>query len=175
MMGHSMGGYITLMFHKLFPEKLLGFSLFHSHPFSDSEETKKKRMREIDFVKRDKKDLIAKFNIPNAFADNNLNILKDKIQNSISIALNTETEGIIANLKAMMNRPDLSESLAKSNIPFLCIVGKHDNYINFETVVPTIKLPQTSEFHILENSGHMGFIEEEEKSIQIINRFINQL
>ena len=173
MIGHSMGGYITLMFHKLFPEKLSGFSLFHSHPFADTEETKKKRSREIEFVKSGKKDLIAKLNIPNAFAKLNLEQFKVSVQNAIDIALKTSERGIIANLNAMMNRPDLSKSLCKSIIPFLYIAGKKDNYIEYDVVVPKIKLPKNSELITLENSGHMGFIEEKEKSLQIVIKFIN--
>ena len=53
MVGHSMGGFLTLMFHKLYSELLSGFCLFHSHPFADTEATKKKRLREIEFVKND--------------------------------------------------------------------------------------------------------------------------
>ena len=172
MIGHSMGGYITLMFHKLFSEMLYGFSLFHSHPFADTEETKKKRLREIAFVKAGKKDLIATFNIPNAFATDNLTRFQKEIEKAKSIALQTSEEGIIVNLHAMMNRPDLSKSLLKSKIPFLLIAGRKDNYINYNTVIPKIKLPKNSELKVLENSGHMGFIEEMEVSLRMIEEFV---
>jgi pimeloyl-ACP methyl ester carboxylesterase len=38
MLGHSMGGYITLAFAKNFPQYLCGFGLLHSTAFADSEE-----------------------------------------------------------------------------------------------------------------------------------------
>jgi len=38
MLGHSMGGYITLAFAEKFPERLLGFGLVHSTAAADSEE-----------------------------------------------------------------------------------------------------------------------------------------
>jgi pimeloyl-ACP methyl ester carboxylesterase len=172
MIGHSMGGYVTLMFHKLFPEKLSGFSLFHSHPFADSEETKKKRMREISLVQDGKKDLIAKVNIPNAFANENLERFKKDVDKATQIALSTPPDGIIANLYAMMNRPDLSESLRKTEIPFLYITGKKDNYISFDNVASAVKLPVNSDFCVLEQSGHMGFIEEEDLSLRFIENFL---
>lgn len=175
MIGHSMGGYVTLMYHKLFPENLYGFSLFHSHPFADTEETRKKRLREIDLVNDGKKELIAKFNIPNAFNKSNLSALNDSIQNAIAIALKTPVNGIIANLKAMLNRPDLSESLFKSTIPFLFILGEQDNYIDLNSIIPKIILPQKAKLHVLEHSGHMGFIEEKEISLKVINQFINTI
>ncbi len=172
LIGHSMGGYLTLMFHKLYPELLSGFCLFHSHPFADTKETKKKRLREIDFVNEGKKDLIAKFNIPNAFANENRTSFKAEIQITVNIALQTPKEGIIANLQAMKSRPDLSESLQQSQIPFLLIAGKKDNYIDCNSIIPKIKLPENSELCVLENSGHMGFIEEKEMSLKIISHFI---
>ena len=174
MIGHSMGGYITLMFHKLFPEKLSGFSLFHSQPFTDINETKKKRLREINLVNDGKKDLIAKFNIPNAFADINLIKFKDSIKTATEIAIKTSDKGIIANLFAMMNRPDLSKSLKNSKIPFLYILGKEDNYIDYSSIVSKIELPENSELIKLENSGHMGFIEEKEKSVEIVSQFLDK-
>ncbi len=172
MIGHSMGGYITIMFHQLYSNMLSGFSLFHSHPHADTEETRKKRSREIELVKDGKKDLIAKVNIPNAFASDNLTTFKKEIEATTQIALNTPAEGIIANLHAMMNRPDLSESLAKTKLPFLFIVGKKDNYVDFNSVVPKVKLPEHSSLCVLENSGHMGFIEEKEKSLTCIEDFL---
>lgn len=36
--GHSMGGYVTLAFAEKYPENLLAFGLFHSTAFPDSEE-----------------------------------------------------------------------------------------------------------------------------------------
>jgi len=173
MVGHSMGGYVTLQFHKQYPNVLSGFCLFHSHPFADSEETKKKRLREIELVKEGKKDLIAKFNIPNAFNSKNLDNLKSNIIDAIDIAIQTPNEGIIANLHAMMNRSDLSESLEKTDLPFIYIAGKYDNYIDYNTVIPKIKLPKKSTLVTLENSGHMGFIEEKELAFNILSKFIN--
>jgi pimeloyl-ACP methyl ester carboxylesterase len=175
MVGHSMGGYVALMFHKLFPEKLIGFSLFHSHPFADSEETKKKRKREISLVQDGKKDLIAKVNIPNAFADENLEKFKKDVDIATEIALKTPANGIIANLYAMMNRPDLSESLANTNLPFLFIVGEKDNYIDFNSIIPKVKLPEYSKLCILKNSGHMGFLEEKVKSFTSLTQFIDSI
>lgn len=174
MVGHSMGGYLTLMFHELYPDLLSGFCLFHSHPFADTEETKKKRIREIEFIKDGKKTLIATLNIPNAFASDNLDQFKPEIEHAIQIAVKTPEEGIIANLYAMMNRPDLSESLANSKIPFLYLAGKKDNYIDFNTLIPKVKIPVNSELQILENSGHMGFIEEKKNALICIDHFIVQ-
>jgi len=172
MIGHSMGGYLTLMIHKLYPSLLSGFCLFHSHPFSDTKQIKNKRLREIEFVKDGKKNLIASFNIPNAFATDTLNLYQTEIENATKIAINTTEKGIIANIYAMMNRPDFSEFLKNSKIPFLYIAGKKDNYIDYNSVIPKVLLPKKSKLCVLEKSGHMGFIEEKKEAVNIIVQFI---
>lgn len=173
LIGHSMGGYLTLMFHHLFPKKLSGFCLFHSHPFADSVEKRKNRLREMDLIKDGKKNLIASINIPNTYANENAIAFSSEIEKAKAIVSQAPDEGIIANLHAMMTRPDLSESLAASELPFLFIVGKKDNLIDFQTIVPNIKMPLNSELIVLENSGHMGFIEEKNTVLYHIKNFID--
>ena len=175
MIGHSMGGYVTLMIHKLHPEKLFAFCLFHSHPFADTAQIKKRRLREIEFVNQGKKELIATMTIPNAFARINLEVLEKEINKTIKIALQNTEQGIVCNLHAMRKRDDLSESLKKSEIPFLLILGKHDDYIDCNTIVSKIKLPPKTSVFVLNNSGHMGFIEEKVKSLEIIRDFALKL
>ena len=43
MIGHSMGGYVTLSFAEKYIERIFAFILFHSHPFADTEETRTNR------------------------------------------------------------------------------------------------------------------------------------
>ena len=52
MIGHSMGGYITLAFAEKFPEKLKGLGLFHSTAYADSEEKKVGREKRISTLFR---------------------------------------------------------------------------------------------------------------------------
>src|ERR1700728_3502684 len=49
--GHSLGGYITLALAEKYPKLLNGFGLFHSSAFADTEEKKQARLKSIDFIK----------------------------------------------------------------------------------------------------------------------------
>ncbi|OFX28309.1 MAG: hypothetical protein A2033_18880 [Bacteroidetes bacterium GWA2_31_9] len=173
LIGHSMGGYATLAFAKKYPEKLSGFCLFHSTSFADSTEKKLARNKEIDLVKKGKKELICSVNIPNAFAEKNLISFKENVQIAIDIAKNISDIGIIVALEAMKKRADMTDFLSYTNLPFLLILGGLDNYISYENVGLKIKLPINGKLVCLENSGHMGFIEEKEESLKIITQFIN--
>ena len=172
--GHSMGGYVSLAFAENYPGRLLGFSLFHSTPFADTEEKKISRNREIELVKQHKKDLIINTNILKLFADDNHELLKNEIDRSTMIARKTSEEGIIAALEGMILRPDRSGIIKKSPMPFLLILGSKDNHIPFETVKTKLELNQSGELAVLENSGHMGFVEEPVKSADIIQSFVQR-
>lgn len=174
LIGHSMGGYVTLAFTELYNERLLGFSLFHSTPFPDTLEKKQSRDKEIELVKQNKKDLIINTNVSKVFADDNLDILQEDVERVKEIARKTSDEGIIAALEGMKLRPDRSEIIKKSNIPFMLILGKKDNHIPFENMMSRIEVNQMGELNVLENSGHIGFIEEPGKSADLIKSFVQK-
>jgi len=50
-----------------------------------------------------------------------------------------------------------------------------DNYIPCDFIQSKVNLPSNAEVVILNNSGHMGFVEEEDLSSKILVDFINSL
>lgn len=172
LIGHSLGGYVTIAFLELFPERLNGFSLFHAHPLPDTPETIEKRKREINLVLEGRKDMICNVNIPNAFANDNLDKLKEEVEFAKEIARQTPDKGIVATLNGMMVRPDRRKLLAGTSSPFLWILGEKDNYIPYETIIEKVGLPENGKLVTLENSGHQGFMEEKDAVLKAILAFI---
>ncbi len=172
LVGHSMGGYVTLAFLELYQEYLSGYCLFHSHPMPDSPETLAKRDREIKIVQSGKKFLMYPENVSLMFANQNLVKFSEALQRSKDIASKIRDEGIIAALNGMKLRPSRIPVMEKGQVPCLWILGRLDNYINCETILTGINLPSNARVVILENSGHLGFIEEEEQSVKVIREFI---
>jgi pimeloyl-ACP methyl ester carboxylesterase len=174
MTGHSLGGYITLAFVELYPEMLSGYCLFHSHPLADTREALEKREREIALVKAGRKDLMYPGNIAKMYAAANLNRFPDALKRSKEIASSISGEGIIAVLRSMMMRSSRLAVMEEGKVPCLWILGEMDNYINCELVKSKVKLPENAELVVLENSGHLGFIEEEKKSLELLMRFVSR-
>jgi len=173
--GHSMGGYATLAFAEIYPEVTLGFILFHSHALPDTQEKKINRDREIELVRAGKKMQIVNTNIPNAFAEESLEKFAEEVDYAREIASYTPDDGIISALEGMKIRPDRRRVLSESAVPVLIIAGMKDNYIPFEVAASHFNLaPKHSEL-ILENSGHMGFMEEKEKSLQGLRKFLKKI
>ncbi len=173
LIGHSMGGYVALAFAEKYPEYLKGLVLFHSVPFSDTEDKKANRDREIDMVWQGKKKLLINTNIPKGFADMNLQRLKTEISKAKKIGRNTPDAGIVALLEGMKQRPDRTAVITGCTVPFLWILGRKDNYIVFSQVYQRIKpLIDDQQLAVLDNSGHMGFIEEPQRSLEILKDFL---
>jgi pimeloyl-ACP methyl ester carboxylesterase len=173
--GHSLGGYVALAFLELYPGMLKGYCLFHSHPFADRPETIEKREKEIKVVRAAKKYLLYPENISQMYAKVNLDKFREELQRSKDIASTIRDEGIIAVLNGMMNRPSRLNFMEAGKVPCLWILGRMDNYISCEEVQTKVNLPANANVVILENSGHMGFIEEEDLSVKIITDFVQGL
>lgn len=175
LVGHSLGGYITLAFLDLFPGYLSGYCLFHSQPFADTPEALEKRIREINIVKMGKKNLMYPDNVIRMFAPTNLEKFSGALQRSKNIASHIPGEGIIAVLKGMMERPSRKTIMEEGRVPCLWILGSMDTYIPYDSIQARVNLPSNAETIILKNSGHLGFIEEEELSVITVTRFVNIL
>jgi pimeloyl-ACP methyl ester carboxylesterase len=175
LVGHSLGGYAALASLELYPEMLSGYCLFHSHPFADSPEALDKRRREIKLVRAGKKDMMYTDNVSKMFGPSNLAKFSNALKRSKKIASSICGEGIVAVLKGMMARPSRVEVMEKGEVPCLWLLGEMDNYINCEVIQTRVKLPSNAEVALLKNSGHLGFIEEEDLSVKILRDFIKRV
>lgn len=173
--GHSMGGYATLAFAEIYPEVTLGFVLFHSHALADPPEKKTNRDRTVNLVRAGKKDQVIRNHCPRTFANDNLERLKADVAFASGIAADTPEEGIIAALEGMKIRPDRRRVISGSAVPVMYIAGRKDNFISMETAKSHFNLAPEQENLILEESGHMGFIEERGKSLEGLSGFLKKI
>ncbi len=69
LIGHSMGGYISMAFAEKYPDKLSGLGLFHSSTYADSPEKKESRDKNILFIQKNGAALFVEEAIPGLFSD----------------------------------------------------------------------------------------------------------
>ncbi len=174
LVGHSMGGYVALAFCERHAEMLDGLVLLSSTPNADTPEKAENRRREIALVKSGKKDLLAQVAPAAGFAEQNRARMKDAIEDLTEQVLVTEDEGVVALLNGMIQRRDQNQMLRESSVRQLFILGCHDPYIPQEAAVKmTTEQPQ-AQVVWLENSGHMGFLEEPEATAEALLDFVNR-
>ena len=172
MVGHSMGGYISLAFCEKYPERLDGVVLLSSTPNPDTELKRENRRREIALVKSGKKGTLAHTAAEAGFAEQNRRRLKSYIDDLEECVHITEDEGIIALLGGMMGRKDQNEMLRKLAVPQLFILGRKDGYIVPEVAEAMVAAHPQAEVAWMENSGHMSFIEEAETCAKALLDFV---
>lgn len=173
MIGHSLGGYVTLAFAEHHPELLQGIGLFHSTSFADSDEKKINRDKAVDFIEKYGNEKFVANLFPSLFSPSNTQKLNKQIAYFVRDAAKTDATAVIYTTKAMKNRPDRREILEKVDFPVLFIIGKDDASIPLQQSLMECYLPAESMVCFLENVGHMGMIEAPEKSRAFTEQFIN--
>lgn len=168
LIGHSMGGYITLAFAELYPVTLNGFGLLHSSAYADDEEKINTRKKAISFIKENGTAAFLKTSIPNLFYDAHKS--QENINTLIEKGNNFPPEVLIQQYNAMIARPDSTSILKTFTAPILFIMGEHDKAVPFAHSLQQSHLPQIAYVNILRNVAHMGMLEEP----KLVNKFLGE-
>lgn len=169
MIGHSMGGYISLAFAKQFPTNLKGLCLMNSTALPDSEEKKLHRDRAIKAVKQNPKTFV-RIAIPMLFSEKNRERLKIAIEKVIEEALKIEHQGIIAALEGMKIRKDQTSIYKTANFPIQLIIGEQDSALDYNSLIEQAK---HTKVEIVEfPDGHMSHLENKNELIETLTSFI---
>ena len=174
MLGHSMGGYITLAFAKKYPEQLTAFGLVHSTAFADNEEKKKNRERAITLIEEYGPWSFLKTTIPNLFGSAFKERHPEKVEELVLSSQQFSKEALQQYYRAMMNRPDASEVLKSNRLPVLFVIGTEDIAAPMADVLEQSRLPLNPYIHVLQNIGHMGMWEATDEMNKLLLAFINK-
>lgn len=169
-LGHSMGGYITLALTEKYPQLVKAFGLVHSSAYADSEEKKAARQKSIEFIQTHGAYDFLKTAIPGLFMQPENN---KTCEDLVEAGRNFTPEALVAYYTAMINRPDRTAILKTCTQPVLFIMGQYDKAVPFEQSLEQSHLPQQSHVYILRNSAHMGMWEEAEKTTEALLEFLD--
>ena len=175
LIGHSMGGYITLAFAEKYPELLNSFGLFHSSAYADSEEKVATRKKAIDFISKNGTEAFLKTSVPNLFCEETKKEKPELITQLLNIAKTISPEVLKQYYEAMIARPDRASVLKTFPNPILLIAGKFDTAVPIHTSLEQFGIPAISTVHILQHSGHMGMWEEVTLSNSFLTDFLGTL
>lgn len=170
--GHSMGGYITLALVETCWNHVSAFGLFHSSAYADNEEKKLIRRKGIEFMNQHGAYEFLKTVIPNLFSPDSKEQIPGSIEELINLGHNFSTPALVSYYEAMIRRPDRTELLRKAIVPVLFIMGKYDKAVPPEDGLEQCHLPGKSYIYILRNSGHMGMLEEKDECNAILDKFL---
>ncbi|MDF2067203.1 alpha/beta hydrolase [Bacillus sp. Cr_A10] len=165
MLGHSLGGYITLAFAEKYSERLNGFSLIHSTGFPDSEEAKKGRDTSALKIDDEGIEVFVDGLIPKLFAPNNVKSHQNLVEEAIKIGYSTSPIGAKNALMAMRDRKDRREIINITKLPVVLVAGAEDQLIPSEKTFTAygVNIKQV----VLKDVGHMSMYEAPKELVKI--------
>lgn len=169
MIGHSMGGYVTLAFARKYAHLLQGFGLLHSTALPDDEARKQKRDQAIRVIDEKGPLFYARQFIPPLFMPDTA---PETIAPCLAAADTFGAVGLQQALLAMKNRPDLTGLLRETTLPVFFGIGKHDSLIPADVMLQQAVSTNRAYVALLQHSAHMGHIEEAEALAAHIVRFV---
>ena len=156
LIGHSMGGYVTLAFARQFPEMLRGLVLVGTKAGADSAEAAAGRRALAEKVKTDGVQVVVEAMAPKMLAAGNRDVrMGEEVR---AIMASSKPLGVVGALLGMAERPDATALLAHIAVPTLVITGEDD------TLVPPAESKKLAEairgarLEVIARAGHLvGF------------------
>ena len=169
LIGHSLGGYVTLALLELMGAKLKAVGLFHSTAYPDDADKKEARNRTITFLKKHGVEKFVASFVPPLFPENRREELAEEIENAIQEANRCSLNGLVAFAGAMRDRKDRLEILKAFQGPKLMIAGTEDGAVKIHA--SREQNEAFTQFIELEGVGHMGMIEKKALTLQLVRDF----
>jgi pimeloyl-ACP methyl ester carboxylesterase len=171
MLGHSMGGYVTLAFAEAYPERLTAFGLIHSTAYADNDEKKAARLKSITFIREHGAAEFMKTTIPNLFSQRFNTDHQNQVDELIAQSNQFTAEALIAYYTAMINRPDRTHVLKQTTAPVLFFIGEEDKAVNPDDALAQTALPVVCMAKLVPGIAHMGMLEATTELNQTIGEF----
>jgi pimeloyl-ACP methyl ester carboxylesterase len=168
LVGHSLGGYISLALAKMNSPKIKGLCLLNSTSYADSEERKILRTRAIKMARTNLKNMVQ-ISIANLFYQENILLFSKEIEALKKEALKTSLQGYLAAQEGMKLRPNSSDFLKNATFKKLLIIGEKDPVIDMNLSLDEAKLTSTNFF--IFDGGHMSYIENKDALLASLQSF----
>ncbi|GAB3227415.1 alpha/beta hydrolase [Algoriphagus aestuariicola] len=167
--GHSLGGYVTLALLELMGSRLKAVGLFHSSSYADSPDKKATRNKAILFLKKHGVDKFVSSFVPPLFPEGSSEEFKEEIAWAIEDGKRSTLSGLIAFTGAMRGRKERLDVLRDFSGPKLLIAGTEDGAVKIEA--SRKQKDVFTHYFELQGVGHMGMVEKREETLELIREF----
>ncbi|SFQ41142.1 alpha/beta fold hydrolase [Parafilimonas terrae] len=174
MLGHSMGGYVTLSYAEKYAHKLQAFGLVHSTAFADSEEKKQIRKRGIEIMETYGGYAFLKTTTPNLFTTGFKKKHNEIVKELIEEGRHFKKENLQQYYYAMMNRADKTSVLKNTVLPVLFVAGTEDAAAPLNDVLKQVHAPEIAYIHIINNMAHQSLLEVPVELNSVLKNFIDE-
>ena len=174
-LGHSLGGYISLALAQAYPESILAFGLINSTSRADSDEKKANRAKTVEFINKYGAAFFLQAFVPNLFTQANQKKLSKQVSSVLKMGIDLPDSVLTSYMVAMRERPDLSELLTSYD-HVLLVAGLLDQHFSYKDIMLEIGLlKHHKNGHIFENIAHMSMFEDKKRLELVIADFLDKL
>jgi 3-oxoadipate enol-lactonase len=170
--GLSMGGYVTLAFYKLFPERVHALVLADTRASADTSETKQTRVQQAERALKEGMAGITTDMMPKLLRAETLTERPDIVVRLREMMMSINPRGAAEALKAMATRDDQTNLLSSITVPTLIVVGRDDAITSVKDSELMHKAIRDSQLEVIEKSGHVSNLEQVEQFNRILREFL---
>jgi 3-oxoadipate enol-lactonase len=152
--GHSMGGYVTLAFAQAYPNRLSGLGLLATQSAADNAERRQSRYKAAEAVHHKGARVVASSMV------NTLTPRQELVQPITDLIMRAHPQGIVGSLKGMAERPDLTGELSNIQVPAVVLAGKSDQLMPLERAETLAQMLPKGWLVEIPNAGHMLMMED---------------
>lgn len=154
--GHSMGGYVALVFAERYPKRIRTLAMVNSKSTADDDQAKAGRdMAAIKAVIQGRAAL-GRDMADGLLADGASPWLKARVETMVE---GTRAETIVAGLEGMKLRTDRTAALASLHAPMAAIVGVEDQSAPVAGAEEMVAVAPSGELTVIPGAGHLAPIE----------------
>lgn len=154
--GISMGGYVAMAFARRHPQRLAGLILADTRSSPDDDAAKSRRNELIQAIQASGPVAVAEALLPRLFSERTRKHNPEVIRRLREIVLRQRSNGLIAGLVALRDRPDAAPGLAAVAVPTLVLVGEHDGVTPPLMSVRIAGCIRASELVHIPDAGHLS-------------------
>jgi pimeloyl-ACP methyl ester carboxylesterase len=173
--GLSMGGYVALVFYRLFPLQVRSLILADTRAQGDTEDGKKNREQQAEKALREGMEGIADALLPKLLTPETVAKRPNIVKRVREMIVGTNPEGAAAALRGMARRMDHTSLLSRFIAPTLILVGSKDAI----TPVADSELMHReiggSRMQIVGGASHVSNIEKPETFNAAITEFLSDI
>lgn len=171
--GHSMGARVALEMVRLAPERIERLALLDTgiHPLRDGEA--ERRAEIVRFANTQGMAALAERWLPGMVWEGNRSDVA-LMQGLTEMVLRADAGMHARQIRALVNRPDASATLARITCPVLLVVGRQDQWSPVSQHEDMLALLPRARLEIVEGAGHFAPVEAPETVSEILAEFLSK-
>lgn len=173
--GLSMGGYVGWQFVRKYRDRVCGLVQCDTRAAADSAEAIETRLKMAAHVLEYGTAAVAEAMPAKMFAASSLSGRREIVAATRQVIVQSSPQAIAAAQRGMAERPDVTDSLAKIDLPVLCMVGEHDAISPPEEMQSIAEALPHGKLATIGDAGHMAPLENPAAVNAVLRDFVGRL